>query len=77
MLGLLRKNSVTVLDLQWNILLSNLKLNHTPRAYELIYVESLQKYYEVVKVIHNVGKNHSIVLIVEEYNNNNKGRIEL
>jgi hypothetical protein len=77
MLRLIRKNSVTILDLDWNIVLPNLKLNHTPRAYELIYIESIGKYYEVVRVIHNVNDTHSIFLIVEEYNNNIKARIDL
>jgi len=59
--------SITLMNSEWDIMLPSLKVKHIPRVGELIYLDSDKTYYNVISVIHNVSKKHSIFVIVELY----------
>jgi hypothetical protein len=58
------KYNVTLLDSKWNPIKNNIIFNVIPRKYEYIYY--IDRYYHVINVIHNIGKKHGIIIIVEE-----------
>jgi len=62
-------HKVTLLSITWDRILSNLKVQAIPRAGELIYATEMDKYFEVIKVIHAIQTKHDICLLVKEYTN--------
>lgn len=61
------KYSITLMNSEWDVILQSLKVKHIPRVGELIYLSDDKTYYNVISVIHNVSKTHSIFVIVEFY----------
>jgi hypothetical protein len=61
------KYSITLMNSEWDVILQPLKVKHIPRVGELIYLSDDKTYYNVISVIHNVSKTHSIFVIVEFY----------
>lgn len=65
------KNSVTLLDEKWNVVVTNMKFNTLPRIDELIFMPKEQKYYSVINVIYNMYQPVETYLIVEPHSNDN------
>lgn len=59
-----KKYTVTLLNSKWEIVKSNVKLILIPKKDEYIFMDN--KYYDVLNVIHTIGKEHKILIIVGE-----------
>jgi hypothetical protein len=62
------KYSVSILNSNWEVMFQKILVKHIPRMDELIYLESISEYYQVMMVVHNINKNQGIFLIVEKFN---------
>lgn len=64
-----KKYSISLLDEWWKSIdgKGNLKLRYLPRKDEIIYFPDLNKYYQVINVIHYLGKKHGIFLVVKDF----------
>lgn len=65
-----RKYSVSLINEKWEIISGReiVKVEHLPRAGELIYLSDVDTYFEVVNVIHNLyPKVQGIFLVIKEY----------
>jgi hypothetical protein len=72
-----RKYSITLLNgTDWSTLQEDLRLTIIPRQNELVYLESLKRYFIVSRVIHYMNKKHGIFLIVNPFTENIKPEIE-
>ena len=60
-----KKYKISLLNTEWGLLISNLKIRTIPRYGELIYIEDLG-YFEVINVIHNIRKKIGIFVVVEK-----------
>lgn len=63
-----RKYNITLLDSKWNPIKYNMKFYCVPRKSEFIY---LDKYYEIINVVHDVSNKHNILVVVSEFNQQN------
>jgi hypothetical protein len=61
------KYNTTLLDSKWSVIKNNVILEVIPRKGEYIYL--IDRYHQVLNVIHNIGKKHDIIIIIEEVNN--------
>ncbi len=59
-----KKYTVTLLNSKWEIVKSNVKLILIPKKDEYVFMDN--KYYDVLNVIHTIGKEHKILIIVGE-----------
>jgi hypothetical protein len=59
-----KKYTVTLLNSKWEIVKSELILNTVPRRDEYIYIDDA--YYDVLNVVHSIGKYHNILVIIQE-----------
>ena len=59
-----KKYTVTFLNSKWEIVKSNIKLKSIPQRDEYIYMDD--KYFDVLNVIHSLGKTHQILVIIDE-----------
>ncbi len=59
-----KKYTVTLLNSKWEIVKSNVKLISIPKKDEYVFLDN--KYYDVLNVIHTIGKEHKILIIIEE-----------
>jgi hypothetical protein len=59
-----KKYTVTLLNSKWEIVKSEIKLNTVPRRDEYIYIDDT--YYDVLNVVHSIGKYHNILVIIQE-----------
>ena len=64
-----RKYNISLLDSKWNPIKRNMKFLFVPRRDEFIYL--VDRYYQVLNVVHDIQKKHEIFVIVEELKNNN------
>ena len=64
-----RKYNISLLDSKWNPIKRNMKFSFVPRRDEFIYL--VDRYYQVLNVVHDIQKKHEIFVIVEELKNNN------
>lgn len=62
------KYSVSILNSSWEVMYQKILVKHIPRMDELIYLESIGEYYQVMTIVHNINKNQGIFLIVEKFN---------
>ena len=60
------KYNTTLLDSKWSVIKNGVIFNVIPRRDEYIYY--VDRYYHVLNVVHNVDKKHSIIIVVEELN---------
>lgn len=67
------KYNITLLDSKWSVIKNNVILEVIPRKDEYIYL--IDKYYQVLNVIHNIGKKHDIIIIIKEVNNQGEHKI--
>ena len=58
-----KKRSITLLDEKWNVIKPNIKVKYIPRCGELIYMEDITLYYEVINVIHYINNNEGIFIV--------------
>jgi len=58
------KYKISILNSQWVPLKRNLKLSIIPRKDEYIYF--LGRYYVVLNVVHNITKEHEILIVVDQ-----------
>ena len=63
------KYNISLLDSKWNPIKRNMKFLFVPRRDEFIYL--VDRYYQVLNVVHDIQKKHEIFVIVEELKNNN------
>ncbi len=63
-MGLFSRYSVSILNREWQTIMSVVKVKHIPRSNEVIYLTD-GNYYRVINVVHNIDKKHGIFLIVE------------
>jgi len=64
-----RKYNISLLDSKWNPIKRNMKFLFVPRRDEFIYL--VDRYYQVLNVVHDIQKKHEIFVIVEELKTNN------
>jgi len=64
-----RKYNISLLDSKWNPIKRNMKFSFVPRRDEFIYL--VDRYYQVLNVVHDIQKKHEIFVIVEELKTNN------
>lgn len=62
-----KKHKVTFLNESWKIVKTDVSVKAIPRIHEIVYLVDELKYYRVVNVVHNIDKNHTIYVIIEEY----------
>lgn len=67
-----RKYSISLLDEVWKPLDIKIKLRYLPRKDELIFIESLGKYFEIVNLIHYLNKKQGIFVIIREFKINSE-----
>lgn len=60
------KYNITLLDSKWNPIKNSIKFIAIPRRDEFIYL--VDRYYQVINVVHNMDKKHNIIVIIEEVN---------
>lgn len=58
------KYNITLLDSKWNPIKNSIKFIAIPRRDEFIYL--VDRYYQVINVVHNMDKKHNIIVIIEE-----------
>ena len=58
------KYNTTLLDSKWSVIKNNVIFNVIPRKDEYIYF--IDRYYQVLSIVHNIGKRHGVLIIVEE-----------
>ena len=56
---------VSILNHEWN-LICTVKLFCVPRKGEYIWLSAYKKYYEVLNIVHNIGKKHGIFVVVKQ-----------
>ena len=61
-----KKYSVSILNKQWQPIKEIIKLKYIPRFGELIFLEDIGKYYEVLNVVYYLNDKQGIFLIVDE-----------
>ncbi len=59
-----KKYKVIILNSKWEILERNVKLSILPRQKE--YIWNGNKYYQVINLVHDIGVNQQISIIVED-----------
>jgi hypothetical protein len=59
-----KKYTVTFLNSKWEIIKSKIKLNVIPQRDEYVYMND--RYYDVLNVVHSIGKQHTIHIVIEE-----------
>jgi hypothetical protein len=64
------KYTVSLLNVKWEEIKRNLKMNIVPRMGEFIYLDDT--YYEVISVIHSLGNIEEYFIIVDGTNNKKK-----
>jgi hypothetical protein len=65
-----RKYSVSILDENWNIIHNTLFLKIIPRVDEIIYLDTLNKYFRVMNVVHYINDKHGIFIILKDFYKN-------
>ena len=58
------KYNTTLLDSKWSVIKNGVIFNVIPRKNEYIYY--IDRYYHVLNIVHNIGKKHGILIVVEE-----------
>jgi hypothetical protein len=58
------KYNTTLLDSKWSVIKNGVIFNVIPRRDEYIYY--IDRYYHVLNIVHNIGKKHGILIVVEE-----------
>lgn len=58
------KHKITLLDGNWDVI-GKTKMTTIPNQYDLIYSDDLGKYYEVIKVIHDL--NRGVFLVLKDF----------
>lgn len=61
------KYNISLLDSKWNPIKRNIKFSFVPRRDEFIYL--VDRYYQVLNVVHDIQKKHEIFVIIQELNN--------
>jgi hypothetical protein len=59
-----KKYTVTFLNSKWEIVKSKIKLNVIPQRDEYVYMND--RYYDVLNVVHSIGDQHNIHVVIEE-----------
>jgi hypothetical protein len=59
-----KKYTVTFLNSKWEIVKNNIKMDIVPQRDEYIYMDD--KYYNVLNVVHSMGKKHNILVVIDE-----------
>ena len=62
-----KKTKVTILNSNWKVVKRNLPFEVIPRKDEFIWFE--EQYFEVVNVVHQIDKQQSIFVIVNQLTN--------
>jgi len=63
---------IYIMDGQYNIIKPNIKLTFIPHSNDLIYFDSVNNYFMVIKVIHKISDRHEIWIVVEQFTDDNK-----
>jgi hypothetical protein len=58
------KYTITFINSKWEIVKSDIKMKIVPQRDEYIYMDD--KYYDVLNVVHSLGKKHNILVIIDE-----------
>ncbi len=59
-----KKYTITFINSKWEIVKSDIKMKIVPQRDEYIYMDD--KYYDVLNVVHSLGKKHNILVIIDE-----------
>jgi len=59
-----KKYTVTLLNSKWEVLKRNVLMTIIPRKDEFIWID--EQYYDVINVVHSIGKIQSIYIIVNQ-----------
>lgn len=63
-----KKMKITLLDFKWEPIVRLIKVNSIPRSGEFVYVkEGINKYFEVLNVVHDLSNEKETFIIVKEY----------
>ena len=62
-----KKHKITLINTNWEPIKTNLTVDVIPRTNELLYLVELGKYFEVVRVIHQLNKKQEIVIVISEF----------
>jgi hypothetical protein len=65
-----RKYTISILNVKWEPIKSNVKLSVLPRKDEFIYLDN--QYYEVLNIIHTLNEKQDIFVIISELPSNFK-----
>jgi hypothetical protein len=65
-----QKYTITILNVKWEPIKTNIKLSIIPRRDEFIYLDN--QYYEVLNVIHTLNERQGIFLIINDLPSNIK-----
>lgn len=63
------KYNITLLDSKWNLIKNDVKITSIPRKGEFIYL--IDRYYNVINIVHNINKKYNTIVIIEELNKEN------
>ena len=63
---------IYIMDGQYNIIKSNIRLGFIPHSDNLICFDSIDDYFMVIKVIHKISDRHEIWVVVEQFTDGNK-----
>ncbi len=63
------KYNITLLNTKWNPIKTGLKLGALPRKDEFIYLQDLNKYFEVISIVHSINSKLKVTyfVIVDEF----------
>jgi hypothetical protein len=59
--------NITILNQDWKVIKQNVKLKCVPGKNELVFLEDLNQYFDIVNVIHRINAKHEILLVVKEF----------
>ncbi len=67
MRNLFRRNRITFLNENWEVIKQGVRVKSIPRADELVYLPEHIKYFRVLNVVYNFDGKQEIFIIIEEH----------
>lgn len=62
-----KKCKVSFINPKWEFIKQNVVLDIIPNISELIYIEELGMYFEVMNVVHKLNNKQNIFIIIKEF----------
>lgn len=64
---LFKRHSISILNKSWKPIKEGIRFKFIPRRGELIFIEEVNKYFEVLNVIYYVNNKQGIFIIVKDF----------